>query len=348
MDIREFLDQYGTPVLQGRTYNQYSTNPTKYYFNDTDIEKFNTIYRYLKASDLNTIIRTKSGGIAKGLPAKSNTYAWDCINCSTGCRITVIIDGYVYVFRVGSIKKGESEIAPWKAWQILCEQLRKDGVDIHDYAIENGKEIKGKIPSPYIQMNTRHEVLENVHHIDFHNSYPAGLCNTHPEFKPTIDRLYKLRKKYPINKAILNYGVGCMQSMKHPWHGKWAHLAKDAIEDNNRRIVLLTALLRTSGHRIIGFNTDGIWYQGSIYHGTLEGDDIGMWHNDHINCTFRAKSDGVYEFMENGVYNVVMRGTCKLDTVLDRSEWTWGDIYDEQAKVCEWEFDEELGIIHKE
>ena len=35
-----------------------------------------------------------------------------------------------------------------------------------------------------------HPGLTNVHHIDFHNSYPAGLVNTHPEFKDVITFLY--------------------------------------------------------------------------------------------------------------------------------------------------------------
>ena len=57
-------------------------------------------------------------------------------------------------------------------------------------------------------------------------------------------------------------------------------------------------------------------------------------------------SDGAYEFIEDGVYHPVLRGTSTLDAVQpDRSKWTWGDIY-RQAVVC-YKFDIEKGIYHE-
>ena len=105
--------------------------------------------------------------------------------------------------------------------------------------------------------------------------------------------------------------------------------------------------LITSGRTILGFNTDGIWYQGDIYHGEGEGDKLGEWSNDHINCLFRSKSNGAYEFIENGQYNAVVRGNTSFDAIEpDRSKWTWGDIY--KSNVLTYTFDEKIGVVYEE
>ena len=195
--------------------------------------------------------------------------------------------------------------------------------------------------------SSANRTYENVHHIDFHNSYPAGLCNAYPEFLPVIKPIYDERKepgKEKINKAILNYTIGFMQSMTG-CKAKWAHLSKAAIADNNKRIRELADRLRNSGRVILSYNTDGIWYTGEVYHGAGEGKDLGQWENDHINCKFRAKSAGCYEFIENGNYKAVVRGMTTLDKIKDRNTWQWGDIYDESCNPIKYYFKENIGII---
>ena len=126
--------------------------------------------------------------------------------------------------------------------------------------------------------------------------------------------------------------------MQSKWCGyKYAHLSRDAITDNNNRIIKLSDELSSQGRVILSYNTDGIWYQGEIYHGNGEGHDLGQWENDHINCQFRMKSDGSYEFIENGKYYPVVRGYTRLDRIKPRTEWVWGDIY--QAGIITFSID---------
>ena len=138
-----------------------------------------------------------------------------------------------------------------------------------------------------------------------------------------------------------------MQSAKNGRTAEWAHLAKDAIEDNNIRVATLAKKLQVAGREVLGFNTDGIWYRGEIYHGKGEGDNLGEWSNDHKNCILRSKSNGAYEFIEDGVYNVVLRGQSTRDLVEpDRDKWTWGDIY--KGTVIGFKYNELEGVFEYE
>lgn len=202
------------------------------------------------------------------------------------------------------------------------------GIDLKKYEIDNGEEVKKTIPKYLIWMEPRIRdfIFTNAHHIDFHSSFPAGLANTHPEFRPFLEWLYEGRKEDPIKKAILNYSIGFMQSLSG-CQARWAHLAKDAIEDNNKRVNELVARLKKAGRTVVGLNTDGIWYVGKIYHGEGEGSGLGQWENDHINCKLRYKTRGCYEFIEDGVYHPVVRGKTSYESVVPRDQWVWGDIY---------------------
>ena len=91
-----------------------------------------------------------------------------------------------------------------------------------------------------------------------------------------------------------------------------------------------------NGRHLILTNVDGIWYTGDIYHGDGEGDKLGQWSNDHMNCTCRAKSAGAYEYIENGEYHAVVRGSTNLDKIKPRDQWVWGDIYNEDAVPKKW------------
>lgn len=296
------------------------------------IKEFNSIFLYIKkmGKKLNPIIRTESGGISN----KTIFPAYDVRNTSTVIEITLIYK-YMYRFQCRSIKqsagiKGRQAFIKFKK---LCKQKRFGSINLDDYKISNGADVKETIEMPLIKMEHQFlidEELDNVHHIDFHNSYPAGLVNTHPEFKDVVEYLYNKRKTDPECKAILNLTIGFFQSEKC-CKAQWANLSKDAIADNNKRIIDLAEKLRASGRVIISYNTDGIWYFGDIYHGENEGDKLGQWHNDHINCKFRAKSAGAYEFIEDGVYYPVVRGHTHLDDLKPRSSWQWGDIYNKDA-----------------
>lgn len=315
---------------------------------DENIEIFNRIYVWLNTNISNKIVRTKSGGISYGgkhfkLPM------WDIQTAATWIGITFVDwDGIWRIqFRFEATEKdNKKQQHGAQSFREFKKKCLSYGIDLKKYEIDNGEEVKQEIERPLIKLASfmfKDLVFENVHHIDFHNSYPAGLVNTHPEFKEVITELYEKRKQNEIYKAILNHSIGYMQSVKC-CNAKWAHLSRDAINDNNKRLRDLAERLRTSGRIIISYNTDGIWYQGEEYHGEGEGKALGQWENDHFNCTFRAKSAGSYEFIENGVYTAVVRGHTKLDDKKPRTQWEWGDIYQPDAAIDMYMWIEGYGI----
>ena len=337
----------GNPVRTHGKPNQYSSNPEVLSFTKEGVRKFNEVYSFLKSSELRTIQRTPSGGIKQ---CWENNYAWDLFQNAGGCRITALMDGFLFCWRIGKIKWNKSDMKGWKAWRIFVKMCDEYGIDLEKMAIDNGAQVKTTIQKPYIRFLLCHTELENCNHIDFHSSYASGLALTHPEFMPVIEKMYRQRHKYPYYKDILVCVIGYMQSIPK-CRARWAHLARDAINNNNTRIDALSLLLEANGRKIIGYNTDGIWYQGEPYHDPRngEGDGIGKWHNDAVHCKLRAKSDGAYEFIDDkGVYNAKVRGMTKLDEISDRKDWHWGDIYQEKAEIIKYRFDEEVGIILKE
>ena len=348
-EIKEFLDtKIGNGVAQGLQFNQYGTHPRQEGMTEAGIEVFNEVYQFLHTLKLATIKRTKSGAIAKGMSNWGNCAAWDVTSTPLGIRLTVIFGGRTYVLKVGSYRKdNDPGIYPNKAFNKFKDACEEQGIDLMGYAEDDGIKYKESIPRPMVKMMKHMDVkdkgISHVSHIDFHSSYPAGLCNTHPEFRKVVEPIYLNRKKDPSCKAILNFTIGCMQSPKEPFKARWSRLAKDAIEDNNNRIIDMMIKLTMAGREIIGLNTDGIWYKGDVYHGEGEGDGLGQWRNDHVDCLFRSRSDGAYEFIENGKYNVVVRGLTGYDKINpDRNTWQWGDIY--KADVIYFEFIEGKGL----
>lgn len=313
-------------------------------------KKFNKIYLMMKESNWHTTIRTKSGAIARGMKHRRfNCRSWYMDQNSRQFKIVIIAGPYVYMYKLGFSFSKKTTVYPSKAFEMFKQKCYEEGIILDDYKIENGKEVKRKIPKPLIKMYYKHlstdKGLDNCHHVDFHNSYPAGLVNTHPEFRPVVEYFYKHRKEKPKYKDVLNFTIGYMQSLKGSKKAEWAHLAKDAISDNLRRVNKLCDELMGPKRKIIGFNTDGIWYRGEIYHGKGEGKDLGQWENDHTNCLLRAKSDGAYEFIENGEYHPVVRGATKLDAIKPREKWKWGDIYQEDATILKFEWNDAFGLL---
>lgn len=313
--------------------------------NDEGAHMINEIFDYVSNTGYKNIIRTNSGGISY----KSKFPSYDVRISKTCYEITLLDSSGLYRFQFRSngseIKDGENQEKMYgrQAFALFKKKCKEANIDLESMAISNGVAVKTEIEKPYIKLATpmvADRIFTNAHHIDFHNSYPAGLCNKHPEFKSVVEPLYQTRKTNPENKAVLNLTVGFMQSISG-CNARWAHLAKDAIADNNRRIEDIANRLRESGRIILSYNTDGIWYYGDIYHGEGEGKNLGEWENDHINCKFRAKSAGAYEFIEGDKYYAVVRGETRLDLIKPRTEWVWGDIYNREAVVIKYEVRED-------
>lgn len=302
-------------------------------------KEFNKIYRWLKEQNLYILERTSSGGIKGGAHRKRP--AWDVKTSRTCIELTVLLEGCAW--RIQFRAKLKEGLSGRKAFTKFKKLLLKRGINLDDYAIENGKEIKEQIEKPLIGAKSRvfyDYTFEKVNHIDFHSSYAGGLANTHPEFREVLNELYEKREEKEEYKNILNFSIGFMQSLSG-CNARWAHLSRDAIKDNNDRIKNLAETLEKKGRIVLTYNTDGIWYKGAVYHGEGEGEGLGEWHNDHINCTFRAKSSGSYEFIENGVYHPVVRGILNTS----KKNWEWGDIYSKKAEISLFRFNEEEGVI---
>lgn len=301
-------------------------------------KKFNKIYFWLKEQDLYELERTPSGGIKNGPHVKRP--AWD-IRVNHYCvELTVLLEGYAW--RIQFRTKVPKGLSGRKAFSIFKKMLLNDGIDLEKYAIENGEEVKKKIPKYLVREWHKFyidKVYINAHHIDFHSSFAAGLANTHPEFRKTLDWLYVNREKSEINKNILNFSIGFMQSIDG-CKARWAHLSKDAITDNNKRVNDLAFELENTGRTVLLLNTDGLWYDGPIYHGEGEGSGLGEWHNDHQNCKFRMASSGAYEYIENGEYHPVIRGIPNGA----KTDWEWGDIYKDKALPEIFSFTREKGV----
>lgn len=341
MDIESLLTGICKPTILYE-HNQYFIEPKLYRFNDSDVNEFNMIMRSLRESDLNTLQRTPTSTIKQCI---NNCYAYDIEITKSYSRVTVIIGSKHWCFKIGGGIDHEDDgraMSGSRAFQEFRRLCEKEGINLEDYYIANGKEVKNQIEKRliYFKDEFKYRVIEGVHHIDLNASYPSGLIKYHPEFTPVIVNLYKRRKTSQKAKTVLVAAIGYMQSRYLGY--KLAHLARDANNDNNEVIRELTTRLQSKGYIIIGYNTDGIWYYGGEpYHGVGEGHRLGEWKNDHINCKFRAKSDGAYEFIEDGHYNVVYRGSTNLDSTKSRSDWEWGDIF--KTSIIQYKYDKDKG-----
>lgn len=303
-------------------------------------KEFNEIYQFVLSLKLPRTIRTASGGISNDRK-KQPLESYDITRTNYSVELLLLYDGWAYRFQ---FRRGlQQGFSGRKAFRKFKQELLKDGVNIDELAIPNGIEVKQQIPQPLIAImfdEYKDKTFENCYHIDFHSSYPAGLIKACPQMEKTIRRLYINRHKNETYKAVLNLSIGFMQSISG-CGAKWSNLSLQAIEDNNRRVLDMAKRLSNSGRKVLLFNTDGIWYQGNIYHGDGEGDDIGEWSNDYHALKFRIKSEGCYEFVDSdGKYHPIVRG---IKNEL-KENWVWGDIYTSKAEVETIYFSEDKGV----
>lgn len=370
--------------------NYYILPVTKVSMNDENIEKFNAIIEQIhkikeEYGAFRKIRRTKSGGISK------NKNGWTCnqyeVKASgAGVELTVLCDR-CFRLQLGNVqtnKNGTKVVSGRTAFNRFRKELAKDGINIEDYATNDPAEaekINAQIRKPRIKMNYKSKnideapVLEHVMHLDFHKAYMSGLAISHPELRPTIERLYREAKNnYDSSiKSIFTNFIGYCHSKII--NRKYVTLARDAINAFNKRFdeVIFDMV---KDFKIIGFNTDGVWYQkrnfeeeyiidpldnkrkaeawdhnwdNRYFRSPYFGSELGQFENDYCANKFRAKSDGSYEFVETFMnqYHAVVRGRTELDKVKDRSEWEWGDIFDKRAVVLEYELKDDFIVKRK-
>mgnify|MGYP003291023758 CR=1 FL=1 len=324
--------------------------------NDEGIKEFNELYFYARNNIKNRFVRTPSGGISV---ARGNLRGqrWDVRHTNALVELIFTVPaGKVYRFQIGAgrEKRDKNQISGRKAWATFKEICTKFGVDIEQFKIspEEGKKIKQEIPNPPIDVKEEvvNKTLVGCHHIDLNSSFMAGVArrfNNKALFEP-INYIYENRKKDGETKekfkAILTHTYGFFQCSLVKY--QYSHLAKIALEFNNEFLAYLDKRLTETGRTVIAHNTDGIWYQGPVYHDAMEGIGLGQWKNDHKNCTLRFKSKGAYEYIEDGKYTPVYRGISSYERIKPREKWTWGDIY--KGYELQYSFSYERGIYRDE
>lgn len=316
---------------------------------------FNELYQYLYENKYNQICRTPSGGISIKSSERFNFDKYD-IRQLNGCielTVCTLEKSARIQFRLPNYKSEDDEEELMSAGQYLKKYwlptCKKYGINMDDYKCskEIGLEYKNEIHAPDIKIYdiaaSYNIPYEHAYHLDFHKFYISGLLNTHPEFKPVVEDLVKkaVGKDKKMHKAGLAAMIGYFQSKYCNY--KYAKLSKDAINDAYKRFDEVKADIKKAGIRILATNTDGIWIVGE-YHGKYEGPDLTQWSLDHEDCTIRFKSAGAYEFIENNKYYPVIRGRTRLDKILPRNDWQWGDIFKKTAEKISWTFVEGTGI----
>ena len=127
-------------------------------------------------------------------------YAIGDLHLCLGAEKPMDIFGGAWTGYMDKLKEGMSGR---KAFTLFKRLLTKRGINLDDYVIDNGSEVKEEIQKPLIGAKRKvfyDRTFENVNHIDFHSSFAGGLANTHPEFRKTLEWLYENREKDDIYK----------------------------------------------------------------------------------------------------------------------------------------------------
>lgn len=329
------------------------------------VEEFNRIYFLLKSycKNFNKIEWTKKHYIKRS--GKSfRLPLWDVSAKGSGVEITVLcIEGMFRVhLKTGFLTQNalEQKTNGYVAFLKFREICEKHGINIEDYAIDNGEEVKqtiDKAPRKLYKDIYAGMIFENVHHIDLNSSYMSGVMSQYPELAAPIKDIYATRKKAKaeknkekdrLYKAVLTNTWGYFQS--HYAGYRFSHLSKAGIDFNNNLLEKITNKLKSQGFIILSYNTDGIWYthpKGIQYHDEDEGEELCQWKCDHHAKLFQAKHGGSYHFIEEkdgkDIHQVVISGLTNLDSTKPREEWTWEDFSSSGAEVNKIKFDLEKG-----
>lgn len=277
--------------------------------------------------------RTRSGGISiERSYLHSHPFQYDIISSTSKYILTVVSNEGSIKIQIGYVKEKEHKgnNIGGNASNRIISAVESTGIDFTKYqnSYEEGKKAASEIHKP--EVKTVQAIKDvtyegNIHHLDFHKFYPSGIVILHPELREAFQML-----KDKGDKEALDAGTRYLASPYAKF--QYAKLIKDGINFMYERFFQVYEDLKKD-HKVFAFNTDGIWYQGEVYHNPnlYEGNEFGEWSNDYINVQkIRFASDGCgkYEFItEDGTYIPKVKGLSTYDREVDRSEWEWGDIY---------------------
>lgn len=239
---------------------------------------------------------------------------------------------------------------------ITClQKLRKAIPEINDWKNDEyeGLEYKKKIKNFYDEDREEcfkkvcndlavGQTLENVCSLDCNSDYPYELTKLIPSAYTYEYNLFIHRKENAWNKAILNYPIGAMQSIKTermigintPF--AFTKLAYNILLGASTKLRKLAKELEDQGAIILMFSIDSIkfiWNKKYPPRGLDIGSGFGQWKWEFYKSPkFRMLSKNKYQYIgtegkDEGVHHVVLSGLCKMDRIKpDRTTWDWDDL----------------------
>lgn len=330
---------------------------TTFEINDEGAEAFNEVYFYVRDHYPATLKLTPSGGISTN-PKKLYLPAYTIRETKSIVELILISLEGQFRFQFRAFGDPKKNLPGSVAFGYLRREFKKDGIDINEYAIKNGREIKGEIQKYHRRCFAITDVVyKHVYHLDFNSAFAANLARAYPELRPTLERLYNERAEKPINKHILTNAIGYMQSVGAHRGAIHANLSKAAVNGTCEIVEKYLEILRNSDYVPLSTNVDGIWYADphghGAYHDSNEGHGFGQWKTDFASGEIRYKHGEnpacTYEFKgidcETGkeVYKPVYTGLTMLDRTKPRNKWVWGDIYQEGCRAYQFKFNKEKG-----
>lgn len=306
---------------------------------------FNNVLDALDNISAKHICRTPSGNISSA-HLTDKRFSPPCYDVQCGNRsfeLTLVIKCGMARILFGAYESvnGKQVYPGYRGWELFVRTIKEQfcpSLDRVKQTKSQGLAAKQLIPKPMIGVwgatqTGKAAIYTNVHHLDLHSAHCAGMAAAHPEYVPAFEYIYKKRKGSEAAnkeyKMALTRIWGYAQSAGVGY--AYADWSRQGLEWTNKQVRDMTVKLIKNGRKVLLHNTDGIWYQGEIWHDPNEGDGLGQWANDHTGCTLRIKSDGAYEYLENGKYKAVVRGRTRLDSIIPRDNWRWGDIWQDEA-----------------
>ena len=146
---------------------------TAYQMNDEGAHKFNELYKWIKTTNFNKIIRTPSGGIS--IERRNfKPPMWDVRTTKSLIELTIIIKEGCWRIQFRTIPKKTDEgtsLYGSACFKLFREKCKEFGIDLDEYQIDNGKEVKEEIE--------RHLTQQRVHRPFFFSENVASTYRLH-------------------------------------------------------------------------------------------------------------------------------------------------------------------------
>ena len=325
-------------------------------FTFEELDEFNNIYYYIR--DKYELVKcTPSHGICNKINQKFNE-RYFIVKGNQRFEMILISNEGCYRFLLQNKKAEDNTVSGQQACRSVYNKCDEYHINLLKYSTEDGLQAKSEIEKPHIEVLEKivlGKPIDNVYHMDFKSSYASRISEAYPELRPMYEDIYSHRKENDgYYKHVLTNSIGCWQSEYcvdytnrykiKPY--QFANLSKTAINGTRAKVEEMIVKLDNANRVPLLTNTDGIWYYSNRgpYHDENEGNQLGNWENDHLDCKFIMVSKGAYQYVENGKCETVVRGICNLDAIeQDRSKWEFGFIKD-MDDVYTYKFDYDKGV----